>query len=180
MSRLGKLPIKLPAGTTVKVENDFIIVKGVKGELKQKISDLIKFDISAEEVRLSVENKDNKKEKAFWGLYWSLVNNMVTGVNEGYQKQLEIVGVGYKAALAGQKLTLNVGFSHPVEFILPEGIKGEVKGSIITIAGIDKQSVGEVSAKIRKIKKPEPYKGKGIKYVDEVIRRKEGKTAGKE
>ncbi len=180
MSRLGKLPIKLPTGTTAKVENDFIIVKGTKGELKQKMSNLVKIDISAEDVKLSVKNKNNKKEKAFWGLYWSLINNMVVGVNEGYQKQLELVGVGYKLALAGQKLTLNVGFSHPVDFQLPDGIKGEVKGNILTISGIDKQMVGEVSAKIRKIKKPEPYKGKGIKYVDEVIRRKEGKTAGKE
>ncbi|MCK5415959.1 50S ribosomal protein L6 [Candidatus Parcubacteria bacterium] len=180
MSRLGKLPIKLLDGVTAKVDNGFIIVKGPKGELKQELLDLVKVEILTDGIQVSVDNKENKKEKAFWGLYWSLIRNMVTGVTEGYEKKLEIIGVGYKAALAGQKLTLNVGFSHQVNFVLPEGIKGTVEGNIITVAGIDKQLVGETAARIRKVKKPEPYKGKGIKYIDEIIRRKEGKTAGKE
>ncbi len=179
MSRLGKLPIELPAGTQAKFENGFIIVKGPKGELKTKIHDLVKIEISDKEIRLSVNNQDNGKEKALWGLFRSLVKNMVVGVNEGYAKKLEINGVGYRAAVSGNKLTLNVGYSHPVVFGLPEGIKAEVQANIIIINGIDKQLVGETAAQIRKIRKPEPYKGKGIKYSDEIIRRKAGKTAGK-
>jgi len=180
MSRLGKLPIAIPEGTQVKIENNFIIVKGPKGELKQALHDMVKVEIVEKEIITSVNDKNSKKEKAFWGLYRSLINNMVTGVNQGYEKKLEINGVGYRMQLAGKKLTLNVGFSHPVEFELPEGITGVVEKNLITISGFDKQLVGEVAATIRKIKKPEPYKGKGIKYIDEVIRRKAGKAAAKE
>jgi len=179
MSRLGKLPIILTEGTQAKIENNFIIVKGSKGELKQELNDLVKVEVLEKEIKVSIKNEKVKKERAFWGLYRSLINNMVLGVETGFEKKLEVNGVGYRIALTGKKLILNVGYSHPVDFELPEGITGAVEGNVITISGIDKQLVGEVAAKIRKIKKPEPYKGKGIKYIDEVIRRKEGKTAGK-
>lgn len=179
MSRLGKLPIELPDGTQAKIEGDFIIVKGPKGELKERTHELVKIEISEKEIVVSIKDITNKKEKAFWGLYRSLINNMVIGVNDGFEKKLEINGVGYKVALQGKKLILNVGFSHPVDFELPEGISATVEGNLITISGINKQIVGETAAQIRKVKKPEPYKGKGIKYIDEVIRRKAGKAAGK-
>lgn len=179
MSRLGKLPINILEGVSVKIEGKKIIVKGPKGELSQDLSDLVMVEIKEKEIIVSVKNEKNKKERAFWGLFRSLINNMVLGVTEGFEKKLEVNGVGYRIALSGKKLVLNVGYSHPVEFNLPEGISASVEGNVITIIGIDKQLVGEVSANIRKIRKPEPYKGKGIKYMDEVIRRKEGKTAGK-
>lgn len=179
MSRLGKLPISLPTGTEAKIENNIIIVKGPKGELKQELNSLVKVEIVENEIIATIKDKTDKKEKSFWGLYRSLINNMVIGVSEGFQKKLEINGVGYRSSIAGQKITLTLGFSHPVEFVLPAGISGQIEGNVITISGADKQLVGELTAQIRKLKKPEPYKGKGIKYIDEVIRRKEGKTAGK-
>lgn len=179
MSRLGKLPIELPAGTQAKLEGGFIIVKGPKGELKIKIHEIIKIEITDKEIKLSVDDQTSGKNKALWGLFRSLIKNMVVGVNEAYAKKLEINGVGYKAAVNGAKLTLNVGYSHPVIYELPDGVKAEVQANNLTISGIDKQLVGEVSAQIRKIRKPEPYKGKGIKYADEILRRKAGKTAGK-
>ena len=179
MSRLGKIPIKLEAGASAKIADDFIIVTGPKGELRQKLNKLVKVEILDKEIKVSVKNKETKKEKAFWGLYWSLINNMVRGVTKGFEKKLEMIGVGYRVNLSGNKLTFNVGFSHPVEFVLPEGISGQVEGNIITVSGIDKQLVGETAALIRKIKKPEPYKGKGIRYVDEIVRRKVGKAAVK-
>lgn len=179
MSRLGKMPIKLPTGTQAKLEKGFVMVKGPKGELKIEMHPLVKIEITDQEIKLTVDNQDNVKERALWGLFRSLVKNMVVGVNEGYVKQLEINGVGYRAAVSGKKLTLNVGYSHPVIYDLPEGIKAEVQANIIILSGIDKHLVGETAAQIRKIRKPEPYKGKGIKYVEEILRRKAGKTAGK-
>jgi len=181
MSRLGKLPIEIPAGTEVKIQDDFVIVKGPKGELQQKIHPAVKVKIidgdASKAAQVSIADKDNKNANAFWGLYRQLISNMIHGVNEGFSKQLEVNGVGYRVAVSGNKLTLNVGYSHPVDYELPEGISATVEKNIITISGIDKQIVGEVSAQIRKIRKPEPYKGKGIKYIDEIIRRKAGKTA---
>ena len=169
MSRLGKLPIKLPDGTSAKIENGMIIVKGGKGELKQKLIDVLDVKISNSEIRVVVVNKKDKQANAMWGLLRSLINNMVIGVSEGFSKKLEVNGVGYRVNLSGNKLILIVGYSHPVEFELPHSISAKV----------DKQMVGEVSAQIRKVRKPEPYKGKGIKYVDEIIVRKIGKTAAK-
>jgi len=177
MSRLGKLPIELKDGTQAKIEKGFVIVKGPKGELKQAIHDLVKVVISDKEIVVKVKKENDKQQKSLWGLSRSLINNMVVGVNEGYVKKLEINGVGFKAAVSGQELTLNLGFSHPVIYNVPAGITVQVEGNIVSISGIDKQLVGEVAATIRKIKKPEPYKGKGIKYIDEVIRRKAGKAA---
>lgn len=179
MSRLGKVPIQIPEGVQVKIENNFIIVKGGKGELKQALHELVKVDISDSDIKVSVKNTEIKREKAFWGLYRSLINNMVKGVTEGFEKKLELIGVGYRVSLTGNKLLFNVGYSHPVEFGLPDGISAQVEGNNITISGADKQNVGETAARIRKIRKPEPYKGKGIKYTDEIIRRKEGKAAVK-
>lgn len=179
MSRLGKLPIKLPQGTTANLASGVLSVKGPKGELKQPIHALVKIDLSPEEIKVSVANPVNKKERAFWGLFYSLVNNMVIGVTEGYEKKLEIQGVGYKVASSGKNLNFSLGLSHPVVFPLPAGLEAKVEGNEITIQGIDKQLVGETAAQIRRLKKPEPYKGKGIRYVGEQVRRKAGKTAAK-
>jgi large subunit ribosomal protein L6 len=179
MSRLGRKTIELPEGTKAEKQGDFVIVKGPKGELKTKIDKIVDVNISPKEITVSVKNEDSKKEKSMWGLYRSLINNMVLGVNEEFEKKLEVNGVGYRVQLSGKKLILNVGFSHPFEYDIPEGINAEVEGNVITIKGIDKQQVGEVSAQIRKVRKPEPYKGKGIKYLDEIIRRKAGKAAAK-
>jgi large subunit ribosomal protein L6 len=179
MSRIGKKPIVIPAGTEVKLVKDEIVVKGPKGELREKLNSLILVNIGEGVVNVSVKNEDVKTERSLWGLGRTLIDNMVIGVNTGYEKKLEINGVGYKANVAGNKLTVNAGYSHPVEYILAEGLTAEVAGNVITVKGINKYMVGEAAAEIRKIRKPEPYKGKGIKYADEVIRRKAGKTAAK-
>jgi large subunit ribosomal protein L6 len=179
MSRLGKLPIKLPTGCQASLADGFVIIKGPKGELKEKIHPMVKVEINGEEINVSVVSADIKKQKALWGLFWSLVRNMVKGVSEGYVKKLEANGVGYKVAINGNKIILNVGYSHPVEFLLPEGVNGQVEGNVITLSSISNQLLGETAYQIREVRKPEPYKGKGIKYSDEVIRRKEGKTASK-
>ncbi len=179
MSRLGKLPIKLSKEIQAKIENNFIFIKGPKGELSQKLNNLVEVNVNDDEIIVSIKDKENKKQKAMWGLYRSLINNMVLGVQTGFEKKLEVNGVGYKVSVSGDKLTLNVGYSHPVDFNLEAGITANVEKNIITIFGIDKQSVGDTAARIRKIRKPEPYKGKGIKYVDEIIIRKVGKTAAK-
>ena len=181
MSRIGKKEINILDGVDVKVADGFVIVKGPKGELTQKLHEFVTVEINDKIVTVKVENEANKFQKSLWGLFASLIINMIAGVTEGFSKQLEINGVGYKAAIAGKKLTLNVGYSHSVEYDVPEGIDIKVEGNVITISGIDKQLVGETSAQIRKVRKPEPYKGKGIKYMDEQIRRKAGKAAaGKE
>lgn len=179
MSRLGKLPIKLPQGTQAKIENDFLIVRGPKGELKEKLHPLVAVEVGPEDIKVSVKDKQIKKERAFWGLYWSLIRNMVEGVNQGYEKKLEIVGVGYRWSISGQKINISIGFSHPVVFDLPEGITGKIEANQLTLFGANKQLVGEIAAQIRKIRKPDPYKAKGIKYIDEIVRRKEGKSAVK-
>lgn len=179
MSRLGKMPIEIPQGVQAKIEENFIIIKGPLGELRQEMSGLVKVEIGEKEITTSIKDIKSKKEKAFWGLYRSLINNMVEGVSRGFEKKLEVNGVGYRVALSGKKLVLNVGYSHPVEMELPEGISAVVEANLITISGFDKQLVGEFAARVRKVRKPEPYKGKGIKYADEIIIKKEGKTAGK-
>lgn len=179
MSRLGKMPIEIPQGVQVKIEENFIIVKGPLGELRQKMSNLVKVEIGEKEIVTAIKDIKSKKEKAFWGLYRSLINNMVEGVSKGFEKKLEVNGVGYRVALNARKLVLNVGYSHPVEMELPEGINATVEANLITISGFDKQLVGEFTSQVRKVRKPEPYKGKGIKYIDEIIIKKEGKTASK-
>lgn len=179
MSRLGKLPIKLVKGSTAILKDGVLTVKGPKGELTQAINGLANVAITPEEIKVSVNDSISKKQRAMWGLFYSLINNMVIGVTEGYEKKLEIQGVGYKVASAGKSLNLSLGFSHPVNFVLPAGIEATVEANIITLKGIDKQLVGETAAQIRRLKKPEPYKGKGIRYVGEIVRRKAGKTAAK-
>lgn len=177
MSRIGKKIINIPSGVDVKVDGGIITVKGPKGELTQKLHDHVFINIADNVVTVKVKDETKKEDKSLWGLFASLIINMIAGVTEGFSKELEINGVGFKATVAGKTLTLNVGFSHPVEFATPDGIDIKVEGNKITITGIDKQLVGEVAAQIRKVKKPEPYKGKGIKYIDEQIRRKAGKAA---
>jgi large subunit ribosomal protein L6 len=177
MSRVGKQLIEMPQGVEAKVEDNTLVVKGPKGELKQELHPLVKFEIKDNILTTKVENEKNKSQRALWGLFASLAKNMVIGVTEGFTKKLEINGVGYKAAVSGKKLILNVGYSHPVEYDIIDGVDITVEGNVVTISGIDKQLIGETAAQIRKVRKPEPYKGKGIKYSDEQILRKAGKTA---
>ena len=179
MSRLGKLPIKIPNDVKVSVDKGIITVSGKNGELKQKLHSDIIVDINENEITVKVKNADDKKQNSLWGLFRALINNMVVGMDTGYEKKLEIKGVGYKASVNGDKLNLSLGFSHPVEFILPVGISATVENNVITVKGADKQLVGEISAQIRKYREPEPYKGKGIRYSDETVRRKAGKAAAK-
>ncbi|MEG2360614.1 MAG: 50S ribosomal protein L6 [Christensenella sp.] len=176
MSRIGKLPIDLPSDVTVTQADGVVKVKGKGGELSAKFSDKITF--TQEEQQLIVTRADDEKQtRALHGLTRALLANMVTGVAEGFKKELEIVGVGYRVALTGSKLVFSLGFSHPVEVEPPAGISFEVQGTnLITIKGIDKQAVGQCAANIRSLRPPEPYKGKGIKYVGEYIQRKVGKT----
>ena len=174
MSRIGKKPIEIPKGVEVKIEDNVVIVKGPKGELQKKIRPEIKVEIKENEILVSPE-KETKKTNAFWGLTRTLISNIIKGVTEGYEKKLEIQGVGYKANLEGEDLVLQVGFSHSVKIDKVGGIKFEVEKNIIAISGIDKELVGQVAAKIRKVRPPEPYKGKGIRYVGEEVRRKAGK-----
>ncbi|RJR10332.1 50S ribosomal protein L6 [Candidatus Parcubacteria bacterium] len=176
MSRVGKKPVEIPQGVEVKVNNFQVNVKGPKGSLQLDLPKGVSAEVKDNQVLLSVNNPDAGDDKALWGLARSLVNNTVLGVTKGFSKELEINGVGFKVALQGKKLVLNVGFSHPVEYNLPEGISAEVEKNSIKLMGIDKQLLGQTAAEIRGIKKPEPYKGKGIKYVDEQIRRKAGKV----
>ena len=177
MSRIGKLPITLPAKVDVKVIGDNISVKGPKGELSQKLVGGIKLNVDGS--TLIVERlSESKHHRALHGLYRSLVNNMIIGVTQGFKKEQELVGVGYKAEMKGKNLALALGFSHAIVFRAPETVKIETPTQTsITIGGFDKQLVGLVAAKIRSFKLPEPYKGKGIKYEGEVLRRKAGKTA---
>lgn len=177
MSRIGKLPISIPQNVTVAIDGPVLIVKGPLGELSQTFpyGVVLKYVEDARELTVSVNNPDNKKDRAFWGLSRALAANMVLGVTEGFSKQLEINGVGYRAQMDGGKLVLSVGFSHPVVMTPPQGIDVTLEKNVIIIRGIDKQQVGEFAANVRKVRKPEPYKGKGIKYSDEVIRRKAGK-----
>jgi len=179
MSRIGKKPISLPAGVEVKVDGNQVTVKGPKGTLTQKIPRGISVVQEGKEVWV-MRASDSKEHRAFHGLSRALIANMVEGVTKGFEKKLELVGVGYRAQLQGKKLVISVGFSHPVEVEPPEGIEFEVPAATkITIKGIDKQLVGNTAAHIRAIRKPEPYKGKGIKYENEVIRRKAGKSGAK-
>ena len=179
MSRIGKLPVAIPAGVEVKLEEGNVItVKGPKGTLTRKLVDDLDIKVEGSEV-IVTRPSDLKRYKSLHGLTRTLIFNMVEGVTNGYTKELEINGVGYRAAKAGKKLTLTLGYSHPVEMEDPEGIETKVDGNKITVSGIDKEKVGQFAAEIRTKRPPEPYKGKGIKYTTEVIRRKVGKTGKK-
>lgn len=179
MSRIGKKVRQIPAGVTVEMVKNELIVKGPKGTLKTKIHPRVSVIIGDGNITLQVADANLKSDCALWGTFSSLINNMLQGVTVGFKKSLDINGVGFKAALKGENLSLEVGFSHPVEIKPLAGIKFSVDKNIITVEGIDKQVVGELSAQIRAVKKVEPYKGKGIKYVGEEPRRKAGKTAAK-
>lgn len=182
MSRVGKLPINLPAGVTVTVSQENLVeVKGPKGELSQQVDPSIKVEVKDNAVEL-IRSSEEKRDRAMHGLYRSLVNNMVIGVSEGYTKKLELIGVGYRAEAKGQLLEMNLGYSHDVVLEIPKEIQVEAKtekrsNPIITLSSSDKQLIGHVAAKIRSLRPPEPYKGKGIRFVGEEIRRKAGKAA---
>ena len=176
MSRIGKKPIPIAQGVEVKSEKGKIIVKGPKGELEREVNPEIKVEAKDSQIFVTPQ-KETKKTKALWGLNRALIANMVQGVSQGFEKKLEIEGVGYKAKVEGNDLVLEVGFSHPVKIEAPEGITFSVEKNVITVSGIDKEKVGHISAKARSVKPPEPYKGKGIRYQGEQIRRKVGKKA---
>ena len=179
MSKVGKLPVAIPAGVTVSVANGLISVKGPKGELKQSFHDEIDIKVEGTEVVLTTKN-DAKQTNAYHGLYRSLINNMVKGVTEGFTKTLVITGVGYRAEVKGKELVMNLGYSSDYIAIIPDGLTVvATPDGKLTVTGIDKQLVGEFCSQIRKLRKPEPYKGKGIRYETEVIRRKVGKTGVK-
>ena len=179
MSRIGKMPIVIPAGVEVQVEGSVVTVKGAKGSASQAFNPAM--NIKVEDNTIIVERPtDNKEHRSMHGLTRTLINNMVVGVSEGFKKELEVNGVGYRASMDGKNLVLNVGYSNPVVMVPAEGLTVEVAGTNkITISGTDKQVVGQFAAEVRKVRKPEPYKGKGIKYADEVIIRKEGKAGKK-
>lgn len=180
MSRIGKKPIAIPKDVTVTVDGKTVRVKGPQGELVVALHPVVRAEIrdgeDGKEVVVEVQATDDPKHRALWGLFRALIQNTILGVTVGYSKQLEVNGIGYRVAQSGDKLTFELGFSHPVVFPIPAGIAAKVEKNVITIRGIDKQLVGEIASQIRKLRPPEPYKGKGIKYVDEVIRRKAGKA----
>lgn len=176
MSRLGKIPVTIPSGVEVTFTDGLLTVKGPKGTLTLPMREDVNFVMEGSEITLSPAN-ESKSASALWGTYAALTRNLITGVTEGFSRILEIEGVGYRAEAQGQKLTLNVGFSHPVLMDVPEGMIVTVEKSVITVSGIDKHAVGQFAANIRKVKPPEPYKGKGIRFQGEYIIRKQGKKA---
>ena len=178
MSRIGKQPIVLPKGVEVKLGEDMVEVKGPKGTLQTPMSSLLNYELT--EGLLTITRKDDSRESnAQHGLRRTLVANCVEGVSKGFSKTLEVIGVGFKVAVKGNIVDLSVGFSHPVLIELPKGLEAKAEGNKLTISGIDKELVGEYAARIRRVRKPEPYKGEGIKYDNEIIRRKAGKSGGK-
>lgn len=179
MSRVGKKVIQIPSKTSVVYKNRELVVKGEKGTLNRTIHPAVELAIEDDKISVTIE-KEDRKTRSIQGLTRSLVANMVDGVSKGFEKTLEIHGIGYRAEMKGKSLVLNLGYSHPIDFPMPEGISASVdKNNVIKIAGIDKERVGQTAASIRKLRKPEPYKGKGVKYADERIQRKAGKTGTK-
>jgi large subunit ribosomal protein L6 len=181
MSRIGKKPVMIPDGVEVKLDHGLIVVKANKNELSEPIHRCVKVKLEemdeGKAVIVEPVDPEDQECRAMWGTTRALVANMIQGVTEGFTKQLEVVGVGYKVNMKGNDVVFEVGYSHPVEFKVPEGIEVKVEKNVVTVSGYNKQQVGEVAAEMRKIRKPEPYKGKGIKYIDEVVRRKAGKAA---
>ena len=176
MSRIGKAPVTIPAGVTIEMDGQTVTVKGPKGELTRSISPNIELSIEENEITFTRPD-DSKENRSLHGTTRSIINNMVVGVSESYKKELQLIGVGYRAQKQGKKLVLNVGLSHPVEFEESEGVSFEVPSNTsIIVQGYNKEKVGELAANIREVRPPEPYKGKGIRYVDEYVIRKEGKT----
>lgn len=182
MSRIGKQPIVIPAGVEVKIDGQEVSVKGPKGELKYAVHPLVKVAETTSEdgaklLAIKVGNPEDKLERAQWGTTRANLANLVAGVSQGFSRQLEVNGVGYRVSLSGKTIVLNVGYSHEVKYALPEGMDAAVEGNVITLTSADKQLLGKVASELRSVRKPEPYKGKGIKYMEEVIRRKAGKAA---
>ena len=177
MSRVGKNPIPIPKGVTVTVSGDVITVKGPKGQLQMDVHPAVKVGVEEAEV-VFTRNDESRPSRAAHGLMRATAANMVRGVSEGFQRKLEINGVGCRAEVAGKKLTLQLGYSHPIDFPLPDGITAAVEKNVLTLSGIDKQALGLCAAKVRALRPPEPYKGKGVKYAEETILRKVGKAAG--
>lgn len=178
MSRIGKNPVPVPKGVEIRLLDGHIEVKGPKGELKTPVHSKIRYELKDDHVHLARVD-DSKIAREQFGLRRTLLANTIRGVTEGFLKILEVIGVGYKVAVEGAKITLNVGYSHPVEYNLPAGMSAKIEGNKLTLMGINKELVGEVAAQIRRVRPPEPFKGKGIKYSDEIIRRKAGKTGKK-
>lgn len=179
MSRIGKQLIVLPAGVEVKIEAGQATVKGPKGSLVQILHPHVKVEQEGRVLKVLVADPEERKDRALWGLFASLLKNMVTGVTQGFEKRLEMTGIGFRSEISGQDLVLSIGFSHPVNFPIPNGVVISVDKEGILIKGMDKALVGETAARIRALKKPEPYQGKGIKYAGEIIRRKAGKAVTK-
>lgn len=177
MSRIGKQIMEIPKGVECTVSGSTVTVKGPKGTLTHHMPETVKVVVEGTQARVVISDENDRLQRMMWGTHASILSNMLAGVVNGYSKQLEINGVGYKVAQSGQKLTFQVGYTHPVVYEVPKSITVAVDKNIITVSGADKQLVGQVAAEIRAIRKPEPYKGKGIKYTDEVIRRKAGKAA---
>lgn len=180
MARFGKLPVLVPENVTVKVEGDVLMVKGPKGEVSKKMARGIVFELSENEIMVKPKSKNHREQtEALRGTCRSHLLNMIHGVTEGWSKSLEIVGAGYRANVSGKELTMMIGYSHPVVMEIPEGLSVSVEKSIVTVSGVDKDKLGQFAAEIRAKREPEPYKGSGIKYSDEIIRRKAGKQAAK-
>jgi large subunit ribosomal protein L6 len=178
MSRIGKQPISIPKGVEIKQEGDLLTVKGPKGELRRRIHPKVQVDFEGDRIVVSTVDED-RESKSLHGLFRVLIGNMVTGVATGYERSLEIVGVGYRAELKGKSAVLSLGYSHPINFELPKGIDARIEKTRVILSGIDKELLGMTAAKIRAFRKPEPYKGKGIKYAEEIVRKKAGKAGAK-
>lgn len=180
MSRIGKQPLEIPAGVEVTIAGQMLTVKGSKGSLQMQVPDVLKVEKKENSIVFEQINpKNEKKINAIWGTYRRLLENMVEGVTKGYEKKLEVMGVGFRVALAKNQLTFNVGYTHPVVYDLPKGVEAKVEKLTVTVSGMDKQMVGEVAAQIKKIRVPDAYKGKGIKFAGEVLKLKPGKSAAK-
>lgn len=178
MSRIGKKPIQIPKGVTIDLKDDLLKIKGPKGELERTIHPKVSLQIDDGQILISVE-EEGRETRALHGLFGALIANMVTGVGEGFERVLEIVGIGYRAELSGSEVTFHLGYSHPITYELPKGVDAKIEKTKITLTSIDKEALGMTAAKIRSFRKPEPYKGKGIKYAEEYIKRKAGKTGAK-
>jgi large subunit ribosomal protein L6 len=178
MSRIGKKPVSVPAGVTASLDGQIVKAKGPKGELTFTVPTLVSVSLDTGSVKVQPRD-ESKPARAQWGMSRTMVSNIFSGVTKGFEKKLEINGVGYKAEIKGPKIVLSLGYSHPIEYQLPEGISAKVDKNLLILSGIDRQALGAATAKIRSFRPPEPYKGKGIKYIEETILRKAGKTAGK-
>jgi large subunit ribosomal protein L6 len=178
MSRIGKQPISIPKGVEIKLEGDLLTVKGPKGELRRRIHPKVQLDAAGDRIVVSTTD-ESRESKSLHGLFRVLIGNMVTGVATGYEKSLEIVGVGYRAELKGKSAVLSLGYSHPINFELPKGVDARIEKTKVILSGIDKELLGMTAAKIRAFREPEPYKGKGIKYAEETVRKKAGKAGAK-